>query len=390
MKWVKRLFILILLVVVFGVGYYVGQETKVCPYCAPTEVDFSILWEAWHKLSADYVDPNKLDTQKMVWGATAGMVSSLGDPYTVFFNPQEAKTFLEDVSGQFEGIGIEIGVRDNQLQVIAPLEGTPAEKAGLRPGDRIVEIDGKPSADISIEEAVSLIRGPKGTDVVLGIMREGWESSKDFTIERGVIIVPSLKWEIKDGNVAYIKLYQFSENLRSDFQDAAFEILNSTDADRVVLDLRSNPGGYLEVAQYVAGWFLARGQTVVIEDFGQGKEQDVHEADGNSRFSETPVVVLINGGTASASEILAAALRDNRQIKLIGETSFGKGSVQKLEDLADGSSLKVTIADWLTPKGEHITGTGLEPDIEVEMTDDDYNQNKDPQLDKALEIIKGM
>jgi carboxyl-terminal processing protease len=389
MKWIKRIIILLLLAVVFAAGYFIGQEMKVCPYCAPEDADFSILWEAWHKLETDYVHPDQLDSQKMVWGATAGMVSSLGDPYTTFFNPQEAKTFLEDVSGQFEGIGIEIGVRDSQLQVIAPLDGTPAEKAGLRAGDKIITIDGKATTDVTIEEAVSLIRGAKGTSVVLGIMREGWTSSKDFTIERGVIIVPSLKWEIKDGNAAYIQLYQFSENVDTDFQNAAFDILNSG-ADRIVLDLRNNPGGYLQMAQYIAGWFLPRGQTVVIEDFGQGKEKQVYEAKGNTKFLDLPVVVLINKGTASAAEILAAALRDNRQVKLIGETSFGKGSVQKLEDLADGSSLKVTIADWLTPKGDHITGKGLTPDIDVQMTDEDYNQGKDPQLDKALEIIKGL
>jgi len=389
MKWIKRIFILVLLVVVFAVGYFVGQERKTCPFCPPEEVDFSILWEAWHKLEANFVNPNQLDRQKMVWGATAGMVKSAGDPYTLFFNPQETKTFLEDISGEFEGIGIEIGLRDGQLQVVAPLEGTPAEKAGLRPGDKIIKINDKLTADITTEEAVTLIRGPKGTEVVLTIIRDGWESTKDFTIKREVIKVPSLRWEIKDGNVAYIRLYHFSENIDSDFQNAGFDILE-TGADRIILDLRSNPGGYLQMAQYIAGWFLARGQIVVIEDFGQGKEREVYEAKGNNKFLDFPVVVLIDKGTASASEILAAALRDNRQIKLIGETSFGKGSVQKLEYLADGSSLKITVADWLTPAGRHITGEGLEPDITVEMTDQDYEQDKDPQLEKALEIIKGL
>lgn len=389
MKWIKRIFILILLGIVFIAGYFVGQETKICPYCPPEEVDFSILWEAWHKLEQNYFKSDDLDDQKMVWGAVAGMVESVGDPYTVFFNPQETKTFLEDVSGEFEGIGIEIGIRKGQLQVIAPLEGTPAEKAGLRPGDKIIKIDDRLTADITIEEAVTLIRGEKGTDVVLTILRDDWETGKDFTVKRGIIKVPSLKWEIKDTNVAYIKLYHFSENIDSDFQDAGFEILK-TGADRIILDLRSNPGGYLQKAQYVAGWFLARGQIVVIEDFGQGKEREAYEAMGNNKFLDFPVVVLINQGTASASEILAAALRDNRQIKLIGETSFGKGSVQTLEYLEDGSSLKVTVADWLTPTGRYITDEGLDPDVAVEMTDQDYEQDRDPQLQKALEIVKGL
>jgi len=398
MKWTKRIFILILLGVVFVAGFIIGEETKICPYCPPEGVDFSILWEAWHKLEQDYFNSDDLNDQEMVWGAVAGMVESVGDPYTVFFNPQETKTFLEDVSGEFEGVGIEIGIREDQLQVIAPLEGTPAEKAGLRPGDKIIKIDDKLTTDITIEEAVTLIRGEKGTEVVLTILRDDWETAKDFPIKRGVIKIPSLKWEIlasngeaggKDGNVAYIKLYHFSENIDSDFQNAGFDILQ-TQADRIILDLRNNPGGYLQMAQYIAGWFLARGQIVVIEDFGQGKEREEYEARGNNKFLDFPAVVLINGGTASASEILAAALRDNRQIKLIGETSFGKGSVQKLEYLEDGSSLKVTVADWLTPFGRHITDEGLDPDIVVEMTEQDYEQDRDPQLKRALEIIKSL
>lgn len=386
MKWIKRLFILILFAVFLGTGYLAGVMTTECPYCPPEEVDFSILWEAWHKLEENYVNPEDLNRQDMVWGATKGMIDSVGDPYTVFFNPEETKNFLEDVSGEFEGVGMEIGIKNGQLEVVTPLEGTPAEKAGLRPGDRIMEIDGQASLDITVEEAVSLIRGPKGTEVTLTIMREGWNGTKNVTIKRGVIKIPSLEWEVMDGNVAYIKINHFSENVDVDFQDAGFEILK-TEADRIIVDLRSNPGGYLQRAQYIAGWFLSRGQIVVIEDFGGG-EQKTYEAKGNLKFTEFPVVVLINGGSASASEILAAALRENRGIQLIGKTSYGKGSVQILERLADNSSLKVTIADWLTPNGNLITGKGLTPDIEVELTEEDYNANRDPQLEKALEIIK--
>jgi len=389
MPWVKRFFILVLLFGALAGGYFFGKASVVCPYCAPTDVDLSILWEAWHKLEDNYVDPAKLDRQKMVWGAARGMVESAGDPYTVFFNPDEAKKFLEDVSGEFEGIGVEIGVKNGQLQVISPIEGTPAAQAGLRAGDKIIKIDGRVTTGITAEEAVTLIRGAKGTEVTLTILRDEWESTKDIVIKREVIKAPSLKWEIKDNNIAYIKLYQFSGSMDSDFQNAGLAILK-TNANKIILDLRNNPGGYLEMAQYVAGWFLERGETVVIEDFGQKQEQEVYKAEGNSRFVGYPIVILVNEGTASASEILAAALRDNRGVKLIGKTSYGKGSVQTLEDLADGSSLKVTVADWLTPKGEHITGKGLTPDIEVEMTEQDYNEGKDPQLDKALEIIKGL
>ena len=401
MAWLKRIFLIIVVFGVFGVGFWLGGESKICSFCAPEEVDFSTMWEAWHKLEENYVNPEELNRQEMVWGATRGMVESIGDPYTIFFNPEETKKFLEDVSGEFEGVGMEIGIKNNQLQVVAPIEGTPAERAGLRPGDKIVKIDDVLTINITIEEAVSLIRGPKGSEVLLTIARESWEESREFRIKRDTIKVPSIKWEIKENNIAYIKVYHFSENVDRDFRAAALEILR-TSADKIVLDLRSNPGGYLERAQNIAGWFLENGKTVVIEDFGGDKEQVIYKAGGRSEFLDYPVVILINEGTASASEILASALRDNRParnasrsdagggVKLVGKTSYGKGSVQKLEYLQDGSSLKVTVAKWLTPAGEHITEKGLEPDIEVELTEEDYNQDKDPQLNKALEIVGEM
>jgi len=374
-------------VAIFVLGFYIGKVSVVCKFCAPEEVDFSLLWEAWHKLEENYVNPEKLDRQKMVYGAISGMVKAIGDPYTLFFNPEETKKFLEDISGSFEGVGMEIGIRKGQLQVIAPLEGTPAQEAGIRAGDKIIKIGETLTMDITIEEAVSLIRGPGGTEVTLTIMRNEWDSSKEFKIKRDVIEIPSMKLEFKEENIAYIKLYQFSERSHLDFQELALEILNSS-ADRIILDLRNNPGGYLERAQNIAGWFLERSQTVVIEDFGAGKEQEIYKAEGNSQLKDYPLVILLNQGSASASEILASALRDNRGVKIIGETSYGKGSVQKLEELENGSSLKITVANWLSPNGELITDKGLKPDIEVIMTDEDYNEERDPQLDKALEIIK--
>jgi len=288
-------------------------------------------------------------------------------------------------------VGMEIGIKKGQLQVIAPLEGTPAQKAGLRSGDKILKINDTETSDLTIDEAVDLIRGPKGTEVTLTIFREEWKKTKEIKLMRDVIEVPSLKREIKeiDGQkIAYIQLYQFSENASFDFRKAAIEILTSP-AQKIILDLRNNPGGYLEVAQDITGWFLEKGKIVVIEDFGQGNEQE-YKAQGPGTFSDYKVVILINQGSASASEILAGALRDNRGILLIGEKSFGKGSVQELEKLKEGSSLKITVAKWLTPKGQLITDVGLEPDIKVEMTEEDYEQDRDPQLDKAIEIIKGL
>jgi carboxyl-terminal processing protease len=379
----------IVIFAVFGLGFWTGKSSVVCEVCQPQDINFSLFWEAYQELRAKYVDPAKFDVQKIIYGAVSGMVKSLGDPYTVFFPPDDSKRFLEDVRGTFEGLGMEVGVKNGQLQVVSPLEGTPAQKAGFRPGDKILAINGTSTATLSLEEAVNLMRGPKGTSVTLTIFRDEWDNSKEITVVRDVISIPSLEWKLMDDNIAYVHLYHFSENASPDFQKAALEILNSP-AQRIILDLRNNPGGYLEVAQEIAGWFLERGESVVIEDFGNGKEKSEYKADGNAALERYPLVVLINEGSASGAEILAGALRDDRNIKLIGDKSFGKGSVQEMDALTDGSSLKITIARWLTPSGKTITDVGLEPDVKVEMTDKDYQENKDPQLDKAVEIVKGL
>jgi len=336
--------------------------------------------------------------QKMIYGAIQGMVSSIKDPYTVFFNPSDAKTFLEDVNGSFGGVGIEIGVRDGKFQVITPLEGTPAKKAGIMAGDIIMKVDGKPVNGITIEQLVNLIRGKKGTYVSLTVFRNGWQSPREIKIKRATIKVPSLKWYIissktgqksDKGNIAYVNLYEFSREADTSFRKIVWRILRSP-TKKIILDLRNDPGGYLDVAQDIAGFFLKKGKVVVIEDFGGKRKKEIYKTKGNGELSNYPVVVLINKGTASAAEILSAALRDNKGIKLIGETSFGKGCVQELENLRGGSSLKITVANWLTPKGNLISKKGLKPDIKVEMTEEDYKKGLDPQLEKAIEIIKNI
>lgn len=387
---IKRSLLLLILFSVlaigsFGTGVFVGKNQVVCEVCPPQDLDFSLFWEAYHKLKERFVEPEKIKEEDVVFGAISGMVESIGDPYTVFFDPEDTKKFLEDITGRFEGVGMEIGIRNNGLQVIAPLEGTPAQKAGLRAGDRIIKVDGKLTTELTLEEAVTLIRGEKGTKVVLTIFRETWDAPKDIEIERAVIEVPSLKWELLEGNIAYIKIYHFSEKASFDFSRASIQILTSG-AERIILDLRNNPGGYLEVARDIAGFFLKKGEVVVIEDSGREKRE--YKARGNAIFLGYPLVVLINEGSASGAEILAGALKDNLDIILIGETSFGKGSVQQLERLKGGSSLKITTAKWLTPQGKIITDVGLEPDIKVEMTEEDYQEGRDPQLDKAIEVIK--
>jgi len=379
----KKIIFVFLIGIFLGGSFYIGilvgkSQCKVCP---PEEINFSLFWEAYYKLKEKFVDKSKIDPKQIVYGAISGMVKSLGDPYTIFLTPEETKRFVEDVKGTFEGIGVEIGIKKGQLQVIAPLEGTPAYKAGLKAGDKILKINNTPTIDLTLEQAVSMIRGPKGTKVKLTVYREEWEKEKEIEIVRDVIEIPSLKWEEKDG-IIYLKIYHFTEKAASDFGKAAIQILNLS-TKKMILDLRNNPGGYLEVAQEIAGWFIEKGNTVVIEEFGDGQRKE-YKSEGPAYFADYKIVVLINEGTASGAEILAGALRDNLGILLIGEKSFGKGSVQQLERLREGS-LKVTVAKWLTPKGKLISDVGLDPDEVVKLEED-----KDSQLERAIEILKNL
>lgn len=399
MRWVKRVILILVVLGVVLVSFQVGvfMERKrilgtppdiiIEGEGAPEKVNFAIFWEVWRKVESDFLKKEKIDYQGMVYGAIRGVLETLEDPYTTFFNPKEAKEFEEELSGEYQGVGMMIGIKNDELTVISPLEESPTQKAGIRAGDKILEIDGTNSRDISVEQAVKLIRGPKGTKVKLLIQREGWQDPKEFEIKREVIKIPTLKWELKEDNIALIEIYQFNKILISEFEKESIEILNSG-AQKIILDLRNNPGGYLEVAQKIAGWFLEKGEVIVWQDFGEGKERKAHKSKGPARFSQYPIVVLINEGSASGAEILAGALRDNRQVQLIGEKSFGKGSVQEQVFLSDNSSMKITIANWLTPNGTSIDEAGLTPDVEVEMTDEDWEEDRDPQLEKAIEILK--
>jgi carboxyl-terminal processing protease len=375
--------------VVFGLGTWVGATQIAYSVPQPNNVDFSLFWDAYNRLQEKFIDPSKITNEKIVFGAIEGMTAALGDPYTSFMEPSKAQRFQQDLSGSFDGIGVSIGVKKDLLTVIAPIKGSPGDNAGLKAGDIIAKIDGKDSVNMASDEAVSLIRGKKGTLVTLSILRDGWSDTKDFKIIRDTIRVPSVEWSLKNGDVAYVQMYQFDETLSPDFKAIAFKILQSP-AKKIVLDLRDNPGGYLETAQDIAGLFLEKGQVVTIEDFGTDKEQQIYKTEGNSELANYPIVVLINQGSASASEILAGALRDNRNVKLVGNKSFGKGSVQEVVNLRGGAFLKVTIAHWLTPKGGYISEVGLTPDIKVDITEDDYKNEKDPQLDKALEIVNNL
>jgi len=398
-KFISSVIIVILLAGSFYGGFWYGKNSRPSiekvsgvfnkETGKPDSIDFSLFWDSWTQIEEKFVNRSALDYQKMVYGAIDGMVKSLGDPYTAFFPPVESKKFSEDIKGSFDGIGAEIGMRKDILIVISPLEGSPAKKAGLLAGDQILKIDDKATADLNVDEAVNLIRGSKGTQVTLAILREGWSDTKDYKITRDVINVPILKYEIKDiggKKIVYIQLYEFTENAANEFTKKVNEILNSN-AQGIVLDLRGNPGGYLEVAVDIASWFVDGGKLVVSEDFGNGNKNK-HTSYGYKKLATYPTVVLIDQGSASASEILAGALRDDNGIKLVGEKSFGKGSVQELENLRGGTSLKVTVAKWLTPSGHSIMEQGLEPDIQVGRTQEDVDAGRDPQLDKALELLK--
>ena len=380
-----------------GGGYYYGFQTgqKQTKHIEITgvnnitppsgvEADFEPFWQAWSVLKSEYIDGAKINNQDMVYGAINGMVNSLGDPYTVYFKPSDAQSFSQDLNGNFGGVGIEIDLQANQLVIIAPLKGTPAESAGLLAKDKIEAIDGKSTSGKTLDEAVNLMRGQVGTPVTLSILRDGWSKPKNFKIIRQTIEVPTVDWKMINGNIIYLQLYSFNQNTDAAFSQAVTAGL-SQGGKAMILDLRNNPGGYLNVAVDTAGWFLKDGSTVVEEVNAQNQKTTL-TAQGSQTLLNMPVVVLINGGSASAAEILAGALHDDRGIQLVGTQSFGKGSVQELVTLGDGSTLKVTIAKWLLPNGEWINKVGLTPSIKI--ADPAVGAKNDPPLDKATKMIK--
>ena len=353
-----------------------------------TTVDFDPFWKAWNVLNEKSIYAKKVKDQDRVWGAISGLASSMGDPYTVFFPPEENKLFNEEIHGSFSGIGAEIGLKDKILTVISPLKDTPAWKVGLKAGDKILKIDKTETTDMSIDKALSLIRGEKGTVVTLTVFRAGEKVTREFKITRGTIDIPVIDTEtIPDKNIFVIKFYSFSENSAELFRDALIKFGDSH-MDKLIIDLRGNPGGYLDSAVTVGSWFIDEGKVIVSEDFGDKGKINSHRSHGPKLFNDKlRLVVLVDGGSASASEILAGALQENGVATLVGEQTFGKGSVQELVDITDDTSLKVTIANWLTPKGNSISLKGITPDVVVPFTAKDEEANRDPQMDKAVEIL---
>ncbi len=351
-----------------------------------SSLDFSLFWKVWNLLKEKYYEKDTLDAQKMMYGAIKGMLEATGDPYSNFFDPKETESFAEEIRGSFEGIGAELGIKDELLTIVAPLENSPAEKAGLRAGDKIIKIEDQSASEITVEKAVELIRGKKGTSVKLTIFRKGEETTREIIITRDTIEIKSVKLEMKENNIAYLKINEFGEETTREFRTAASQII-SANSPGIILDLRNNPGGFVDKCVDVANLLISKGKTIVIEEDSSGNKISNYTQGGDS-LSHLPLVVLINEGSASASEILAGALRDNRQIPLIGKKSFGKGSVQEYTQLPGKTSVKITVAKWLTPNGDSITEKGILPDIEIDYSLEDFNNQKDPQFDKAMEKIK--
>ncbi len=352
-----------------------------------TEADFSPFWKVWNTINEKYPKTDKITDQERVYGAISGLVGSLNDPYSVFFSPDEAKSFEDEIAGNFSGIGMEVGIKDKVLTVIAPLKDTPAYRANIKPGDKILKIDKTVTSGLSIEQAIKLIRGEKGTTVTLTIFREGNKDPLEIKIERDIINIPTLDTELRKDGIFVIKLYSFSANSANLFRNAMKEFAQSG-TDKLLLDLRGNPGGYLDSAVDMASWFLPAGLTVVTEDYGNDKEPEVFRSRGYNIFNDKlKFVILIDSGSASASEILAGAMQDHGRAKLVGEKSFGKGSVQEAIKVPPDTLLKITVAKWLTPNGNLIAEVGLTPDYEVEITKKDSEDKKDLQLGKAVELL---
>jgi len=353
-----------------------NKETQVA-----TDADFSPFWKVWNTINEKYPKAEEITDQDRVYGAISGLMDSLNDPYSVFFAPEEAKSFEDEIAGNFSGVGMEVGIKDKILTVIAPLKDTPAYRANIKPGDKILKIDEKVTSSLGIEEAII------GTSVALTIFREGEKNPKEIKIVRGIINIPTLDIELRTDSVFVIKLYSFSANSTNLFRNALKQFSESK-TNKLLLDLRGNPGGYLDAAVDIASWFLPKGKTVVIEDYGDDKKPEIFRSKGYDVFNENlKFVILIDNGSASASEIVAGAMQDHGKAKLVGAKSFGKGSVQEPIKITPDTLLKITVAKWLTPNGNLIEKKGLTPDYPVEITQKDLDNKKDPQLDKAVEIL---
>ncbi|MFH0819691.1 MAG: S41 family peptidase [bacterium] len=395
-KFLAFFLVIILIVSSFTLGILVGQRqiflgssfrtvnSGLLSSKANEKIDFSLFWQVWNFVKDNYVN-QPVEDKKLFYGALSGIVASLEDQHSVFLEPETAQKFSQELNSDLEGIGAEVGIKKDLLTIVAPLPDSPAEKAGLRAGDKILKIDDLETQGLDLDYAINLIRGKTGTQVRLTIGREGWTEPKEFTITRKKIHFKTVKWEKKDNNIILLTISNFNEDTEAEFNLAAKEILAQSPRG-LILDLRNDPGGYLDTAVHVASFWVEKGQVVVKEKFSNGLVTE-HKSNGPAYFKDYKTIVLVNQGSASGSEILAGALQDYGLATLVGKKTFGKGSVQTLEELKDGSAVKLTIAKWLTPRDRSIEEEGVKPDTEIDLTEDDYNNDKDPQLDKAIELI---
>jgi len=399
------------LLIAFFAGNYTGQRSsdistniKIPSDISLTDEQFEPFWKTWRVLSEKFVTATTTDSQDRIWGAIKGLAGSQGDPYTVFFPPEEDKNFKSDIAGNFEGVGMEIGQKDGFLTVVAPIKGSPADKAGVRSGDKIIKINDQTTADLPVDKAVKIIRGKKGTAVNITFIREGASAPLEKSIIRDTIDIPTIQTEIKSGGTSsttaddstglrsdgifIIKLFSFTAQAPDLFRKALREFISSG-SHKLVIDLRGNPGGYLDAAWDMASWFLPAGDTIVIEDFGGKRANQIYRSKGYNIFNKNlKLIILVDAGSASASEIFAGALQEHKVGRLLGTKTFGKGSVQELVPITENTSLKVTIARWMTPNGHNLSHDGLVPDIEVKVTQKDIDAKNDVQMNKAVEILR--
>lgn len=388
----------ILLVCVFTLGIFVGRNYNVSSssfsLSSTKQLDMTMFWKVFDIAKSDYVDEDSMDEEGLVYGAIKGMLDSLGDPATVFLTPEETEEFNSATEGKyFEGIGAELGYYDGRVVVVTPLEGSPAKEAGIRPGDYIVKVDDyEVTLKDTVYDIVAKIRGDSGTEVVITILHRGDTEVTDMKIVRREITVPSMTLEYvgKDSEVALLKVSRFTESTYSDWTKIWDEKVNeivSKGKKKVILDLRGNPGGYFDSAIYAADDFLDKGFVISKHRDARGNIKDYNSSRGG-KLLDVELVVLVNTGSASASEILSGALQSASRAKIIGEDTFGKGTAQKIYDLSDGSTLHLTVMKWLLPDGRQIDkDNAVKPDYEVSLTEEDFKQGLDPQLNKALEII---
>ncbi|MDD4290297.1 MAG: S41 family peptidase [Patescibacteria group bacterium] len=410
-KTKKIIFIAVLILISFFVGLLIGvsgsensnfiiknnqgelknKDTEISTYLSK-DVDFKLFWKTWDTIREKYIDSSGTKDSQMFYGSLSGLVASLNDPYSIFLPPDISEEFNSELEGKFDGIGAELSIKDEKITVIAPLPNSPAEKAGIKAGDVILAINKIDTSYISLNNAVGMIRGEKGTKVTLTI-QSGSEKERDIEITRDEIHYESIKTNtgkpeidklLNDRNIAYIKITHFNQDTESLFEKAVNDSLNK---QYIILDLRNNPGGYLTTAIKVSSYWIDN--NIIVKEVSKNREKTQnYSSTGFAKLKDKKTVVLVNKGSASASEIVAGALQDYKVATIIGETTFGKGSVQDLTKLPDGSSIKLTIAKWLTPHDRAIDKEGIKPDIEIILSGDDYNKDKDPQLDKAIELLK--